>query len=129
MNAEKALLASTEKSERNVNAKSIPKAKPKTRPGKLQPDWWSKSFAGAVLGLTLALALSGLFAWHGPGGIDAPDKRQFVMWSIAPLWVIAFSLVYLIPTGRRALLVMGALNLVAFGLLFATTVMHSGGLQ
>ncbi|WP_226665178.1 hypothetical protein [Microbulbifer aggregans] len=103
----------------NTKSGAVPSATTKRRArSKLQSDWWSKSIAGAVLGLTLALALSGLFAWIGPGGIDAPDKRQFVMWSIAPLWVIAFSLVYLIPTGRRALLTMGVLNVLAYGLLF-----------
>lgn len=85
---------------------------------KIQPDWWSKSFAGAVLGLTLALALSGIFAWLGPGGLYAPDKRQFNMWIIAPLWMTALSLVYLIPTGRRALTILSGLNLLAYGVLF-----------
>ncbi|WKT60277.1 hypothetical protein Q2E61_15400 [Microbulbifer thermotolerans] len=93
---------------------------------KIQPDWWSKSFAGAVLGLTLALALAGLFAWVGPGGLYAPDKRQFVMWMIAPLWVTVFSLVYLIPTGKRALLILGGLNLLAFGLLFLVRFISEG---
>ncbi len=31
----------------------------------IRPDWWSKSVAGVVLGFSLAIALSGLFAWSG----------------------------------------------------------------
>lgn len=94
---------------------------------KLQPDWWSKTFAGAVLGFSLVLALSGLFAWIGPGGISAADKAQFNMWIISPLWMLIFSFVYLIPTGRRALFLLGALNLLAYGLLFLVRSVIEGG--
>lgn len=83
----------------------------------IRADWWSKTLAGGVLGATLALALAGLFAWLGPGGIDAREKPQFVMWSIAPLWMIVFSTVYLFRTGLRALLWLGGANLAAYGLL------------
>ena len=65
-------------------------------------DWWCRSLAGAVLGATLALALSGLFAWWGPGGVDARDKMQFVMWLIAPLWMTALACVYFVRSGRHA---------------------------
>lgn len=90
----------------------------KARADTIRPDWWSKTLAGGVLGATLALALAGLFAWLGPGGIDAREKAQFVMWSIAPLWMIVFSTVYLFRTGLRALLWLGGANLAAYGLLF-----------
>ncbi len=76
--------------------------------------WWRKTFAGGVLGLTLALALSGLFAWLGPGGLHAADKAQFVMWLIAPLWLVMFSLVYLISHGNRAIILFAAANLFAW---------------
>lgn len=97
----------------NAKAKSRTLAKQK-----LRPDWWSKTFAGGVLGLSLALALSGLFAWVGPGGITAPNKVQFNMWIIAPLWTLIFSFSYLFTTGRRALLWLLLANLLAYGLLF-----------
>ncbi|MBY0239930.1 MAG: hypothetical protein K2X55_11515 [Burkholderiaceae bacterium] len=89
-----------------------------SKPAPIRPDWWSKTLAGGVLGATLALALAGLFAWLGPGGVNAPEKSQFVMWSIAPLWLSAFAGVYLFRSGARALLWMGGANLAAYALLF-----------
>ena len=35
------------------------------RDQKIQPDWWTKSFAGAVLGLSLAFALAALITMWG----------------------------------------------------------------
>ncbi len=84
----------------------------------IRPDWWRKTFAGAVLGATLAFALAGLFAWVGPGGIAAPEKSQFVMWSIAPVWMTVFGFVWLFRTGTHALLWLGGANLLAWSLLF-----------
>ncbi|WP_018014011.1 hypothetical protein [Teredinibacter turnerae] len=88
------------------------------RKPKIQPDWWQKTIAGAVLGFSLALCLSGLFAWLGPGGLSAENKTQFVMWSIAPIWMLLFATVYLFQTGNRALLSYGTANLLAYSALF-----------
>src|SRR3954464_12672920 len=85
----------------------------------IQTDWWTKTCAGALLGLTLAFALSGLFAWFGPGGIAAPQKVQFVMWIIAPIWMLIFSLVYLFRTGLRALAWLAGINVAAYAILFS----------
>jgi hypothetical protein len=84
----------------------------------IRPDWWSKTLVGCVLGWTLALALAGLFAWAGPGGIAAPQKNQFVMWLIAPIWMMVFSLSYLFRSGLSALGWLGAANLLAYAVLF-----------
>jgi len=74
---------------------------------KIQPDWWRKTFAGAVFGLAFAYGLVGIFAWAGPGGIGAADKVQFNMWMVALIWLTVFSLTYLFRTGNRALLFLG----------------------
>jgi hypothetical protein len=84
----------------------------------IRPDWAAKTFAGVVLGAPLALALAGIFAWAGPGGIAPADKSQFVMWLIAPIWMTVFGFVWLFRTGALALLWLGGANLLAWGLLF-----------
>lgn len=85
----------------------------------IRADWWSKTLAGAILGWTLALAIAGIFAWAGPGGIAAPNKTQFVMWMIAPVWMLVFSLSYLFRSGLRAVLWLGAANALAYALFFS----------
>lgn len=94
------------------NQRAAAKAKP------LQPDWWLKSMAGAVLGFLLALACSGLLAWWGPGGIAADNKVQFNMWLIPFLWMPVFSLTYLFRTGWLAVGWLAGLNILAYGLLW-----------
>jgi len=80
--------------------------------------WFGKSCAGVLLGFGLAVALSGLFAWLGPGGIAADSgKTQFNMWLISPIWAGVLSFVFLFRDSLRAWLWLGAANLAAFGLL------------
>ena len=81
--------------------------------------WFGKTVAGAVLGFALPLALSGLFAWLSPGGIDAGGgKAQFNMWLMAPLWAGVLSFVYLFRDSLRAWLWLGAANALAFAALW-----------
>jgi len=100
---------------------AIPKAQ------RIRPDWWSKSLAGGLLGLLLAFALVGLFAWLGPGGINAPDKVQFNMWIISPIWLTLFSLTYLFRSGRDAWAYLGSATLMAGICLAATRWLSEGG--
>ncbi|MGH8054706.1 MAG: hypothetical protein ACREP4_12390 [Stenotrophomonas sp.] len=83
--------------------------------------WFGKTWAGVVLGFGLALALSGLFAWLGPDGINAGGgKNQFNMWLMAPIWAAVLSFVYLFRDSLRAWVWLGAANVLAFGLLWLT---------
>jgi len=81
---------------------------------KIQPDWWSKSLSGAILGLTLALLLSGIFAWAGYGGINAPSKVQFNMWIIPPIWLLILSFTYMFQSGKTAFFWLLGCNFLAF---------------
>lgn len=85
-----------------------------------RPDWWSKTLAGCLPGFVIALTLTGLFAWLGPGGIDASDKVQFNMWAIAPLWMTLLGLVYLFRTGWQAWLWLGGISLLLTSCLIGT---------
>lgn len=86
---------------------------------KIQPDWWLKTFAGLILGFSLALGLVGLFAWFGPGGIDADAKVQFNMWMIAPLWLLIFSFNFLFKTGWRSVGTLGLFNILVYVVLYS----------
>ncbi|MFS1702994.1 hypothetical protein [Alteromonas sp. AMM-1] len=81
---------------------------------KIQPHWFTKSVAATLLGLLFSFALIGLFAWYGPGGIQSPNKVQFNMWMISPVWLLILSFSFLFRTGWRAVLMLGAANLVAW---------------
>lgn len=85
---------------------------------KIQPHWWLKTFAGLTLGLTLSFALIGMFAWYGPGGIDAPVKVQFNMWMISPIWLIILTFSYLFKTGLKAFIYLGSANIMLYSLYF-----------
>lgn len=85
---------------------------------KVQPDWWTKTIATVLLGLVLSFALVGLFAWYGPGGIDAANKSQFVMWIISPIWLVIISFGFFIRTGLRAIVGLALANVIAWGLFF-----------
>ncbi|WP_066097948.1 hypothetical protein [Xanthomonas massiliensis] len=89
-------------------------------PAKLDSrHWLGKTCAGTVLGFGLAVALSGLFAWLGPGGIGAGGgKAQFNMWLMAPVWAGVLSFVFLFRDSLRAWLWLGAANGLAFALLW-----------
>ncbi|MFT4257347.1 MAG: hypothetical protein QM599_10380 [Pseudoxanthomonas sp.] len=81
--------------------------------------WFGKSCAGLVLGFGLGLALTGLFAWLGPGGIAGGSARpQFNMWMVAPIWCAVLALVFLFRDSLRAWLWLGLANAVAFALLW-----------
>lgn len=88
-------------------------------PPRLRPDWVSKSLAGTLLGFSLAVALSGIFAWAGPGGLLAANKYQLAMWLLAPLWLGVLSFCFLFRTGLRAWLWLGGANLAAYATLYA----------
>lgn len=91
----------------------------------ISTDWVSKTLAGGLAGLSLSIALLGLFAWLGPDGTSAPDKTQVIMWLVPPLWMTIFSLTYLFRSGWRAWTWLGSANLLAYAAL--SLVQHLAG--
>lgn len=82
--------------------------------------WFGKASAGFVCGFTLAIALTGLFAWFGPGGLmHSSGKTQLNMWLVSPIWVTVLSVCFLFRSGARAWGWLLLANAVCFGLLFA----------
>jgi len=87
--------------------------------GKTRYDWFGKGSAGVLCGLGLAVAVSGLFAWLGPGGLYAPNKFQLNMWLMSPIWLGVISFCFLFRSGLRAWLWLGGANALAFVGLYA----------
>lgn len=81
--------------------------------------WLSKTLAGVVPGFGLAIALSGWFAWLGPGGITAINKFQVTMWLVPPIWVAIAGTVFLFSSATRAWTWLAGANVLAFGVLIA----------
>lgn len=77
--------------------------------------WWLRSVSGAALGLTFAFAVAGLFAWYGPGGIQAPVKNQASMWLVSAVWLPVLAASFVSKSGWKVLTVLTALNVLAFG--------------
>lgn len=89
-----------------------------TRPRLDSRHWLGKTLAGAVLGYTLSVALSGVIALLTPGGLEGGGKIQFNMWMIAPLWATVLGFVYLFRDSLRAWLWLGLANAFAFAVLW-----------
>lgn len=87
-----------------------------TKPRVIQRDWVSKTLAGVLLGFTLALGCSGLFAWLNMG-MPLSIRSQLAMWMVAPIWLGTAAGVYFFSSGRRAWLWLGGINLVVLGAL------------
>lgn len=83
-------------------------------------DWWGKTSAGLILGIGLAFSLVGLYAYLGPGGIDAPGGRYSLMRYLEVfVWITVFGFCFLFRSGRAAWAWLGAANLISFAALFA----------
>ena len=84
----------------------------------IQPDWISKTLAGAVLGIGVALACSGLLSL-ALAGLTLPVRGQLVMWVVPLIALAVWSGVYLFRSGLSAWLWLGGANLLSWGALGA----------
>ncbi len=81
-------------------------------------DWFGKVGAGCVLGFLLSLAIGGLVARYGMGGVGRfAVEHQFAMWLASPLLVAVLSTCFLFRSSLQAWLWLGAANIVAWVLL------------
>lgn len=84
--------------------------------------WLGKVSAAALLGFTLAIALSGILWRYGVAGIalsDRPALVQLCMWLVAPVWALVLSFCFYFRSGWRAWGWLLAANLIAFAAYFA----------
>lgn len=86
---------------------------------KIQPDWWSKSFAGWILGLSLSIACAALITLWGSEHLAKSLAPQIGMWSVPCTYLPLVCLAYFIPRGWQAVLLYSVLNVIAFAILFA----------
>ncbi|MBF7681786.1 hypothetical protein I2F27_00345 [Acinetobacter sp. B5B] len=84
----------------------------------IQPDWWSKSCVGAILGLSLAIALANLIVVIGKHFFALSLMVLIGMWSVAWLWLPLFFISYLFHSGKSAFLYMALANTIAYSCLF-----------
>lgn len=90
--------------------------------------WFGKGAAGFVLGFVVAVLVSAMFAWFGPGGITADaNKTQFNMWMVAPIWALLFSFVFLFRRVRDAWIYLGAATIILAVSLVAGRMLLAGG--
>lgn len=90
----------------------------RTKPQPIRRDWISKTLAGALLGLTLALITSGIYSSLQPG-LALPIRGQLMMWMVTPIWLGTLGGVYFFASGLRAWLWLGGANALALGIFFA----------
>ena len=86
---------------------------------KIQPDWWSKSLAGWVLGLSLAIAGASFVTLWGLHSLNKALAPQVGMWSLPWLYLPLVFIAYFIPKGWQALLIYSVLNVIAYGILLS----------
>ncbi|HBO1244607.1 hypothetical protein QOZ44_23820 [Pseudomonas aeruginosa] len=88
----------------------------RNKPGAIRRDWISKTLAGLVLGLSLAMTASALYsALHAD--LRLPVRGQLMMWMVPPIGLGTLSTVYFFASGLRAWLWLGLANALAYGAL------------
>lgn len=84
---------------------------------KIQADWWSKTFAGAVLGLAFAIACASLITIWALKNLHPSLAPQLGMWSVPWIWLPVFFMAYFVPKGWQAIVFFAVLNIFAYGIL------------
>lgn len=82
----------------------------------IRRDWLAKTLAGTLLGFTLAMGCSGLLL-AALGSFPPPQRAQFAMWLVVPVWFGVLAACYALRSGLRAWLWLVGANLLVYGLL------------
>lgn len=87
-------------------------------------NWFGKASAGFLLGLAIAIGISGLLTWAlGLEDTYFSLPGQFTMWMVSPVWCAILSFCFLFRSGARAWTALGLaaaaiwLTLLAAGML------------
>ncbi|MAN73709.1 MAG: hypothetical protein CME84_06410 [Henriciella sp.] len=90
-------------------------------------NWFGKASAGLILGFVIAIALSGVWAWAGPGGLMASSiKTQLNMWMVPPIWALILSLCFFFRSGVRAWAWLGLAAVICAGALYVAKFLVGG---
>jgi len=79
----------------------------------IQPDWWGKTFAGGVLGLSLSIAIGNLVVLLGRPYVAMDLLVQLGMWSVPFMFAS-----YFFTTGQKALIYLSIANALAYSCIF-----------
>lgn len=97
----------------------------KTPSPRIRNDWVSKSLAGAILGLALGLAASGILN-HWAMAIPFSTRLQLAMWIVPPVWMGVLGGVFFFRSGLRAWAWLGLATLVSYATMFAIRYLGAG---
>ncbi|TXH32250.1 MAG: hypothetical protein E6Q98_25350 [Rhodospirillaceae bacterium] len=78
-------------------------------------DWLQRIAGGVLLGLPLALALSGIVALIGPGKIE--DRYLLIVYLVPILWIVILAGNFACTENRRSWLMLVAGNILGFAAL------------
>ncbi|ENU47639.1 hypothetical protein I6L25_06530 [Acinetobacter nosocomialis] len=84
----------------------------------IQPDWWSKTCAGGVLGLSLSIAIGNLVVLLGRPYVAMDLLVQLGMWSVPWVWMPIMFASYFFTTGQKALIYLSIANALAYSCIF-----------
>lgn len=84
---------------------------------KIQPDWWTKTFAGLFLGFSFASILGSMVFLLSLPHVDRMLAPQLGMWTIPWVWMFMFFFAYLIPKGWQSMVIFAIANAIAYGCL------------
>ena len=90
-------------------------AKPTADKPAIRTDWLSKTLAGLLLGLSLALTASALLMTQ-LRSLPLSVSGQLAMWLVPPVWLGVLSGVYFFHSGLRAWAWLLGANALALGL-------------